>query len=31
MLAFVALATSYAVTNNLFAIAALGIGPFGVA
>jgi len=31
MLSFVALATSYAVTNNLFAIAALGIGPFGAA
>ena len=31
LLATVALATSYAVTNNLFAIAALGIGPFGAA
>ena len=31
LLSFVALATSYAVTNNLFAIAALGIGPFGAA
>ena len=29
MLCFVALATSYAVTNNLLAIAALGIAPFG--
>ena len=29
LLCFVALATSYAVTNNLIAIAALGIGPFG--
>ena len=31
MLSFIALATSYAVTNNLFAVAALGIGPFGAA
>ena len=29
MLSFVALITSYAVVNNLFAIAELGIGPFG--
>jgi len=29
MLAVVAATTSYAVVNNLFAIAALGIGPFG--
>lgn len=31
MLASVAVATGYAVTNNLFAIAELGIAPFGVA
>ena len=31
MLGFVAVATSYAVTNNLFAIAELGLGPFGAA
>ena len=29
MLSFVALITSSAVVNNLFAIAELGIGPFG--
>jgi hypothetical protein len=31
MLAFVALATTYAVTNNVLAIVALGLGPFGAA
>jgi hypothetical protein len=31
MLSFVVLATSYAVTNNLFAIAELGLAPFGAA
>lgn len=31
LLVFASLATTYAVTNNLFAIAALGIGPFGAA